>query len=224
MGYFSFALFGLYVLTMIVSCVIATRNRSKKHLKVIRLLLYYSTTYSIVNLILQATKSKTLYFELCNLDAVIEISFIYFYFRSVMIRENLRIAIFTLYLIFIGLSIFLWLGPPQLFKLFIAPFYGTTNLFIIVPCFFYFYEIFRSDLETNYRKDSNFYIISAIFFVYGVTMPFYFGYNTIFSLSRAGNEILGDINCFIWICFFIALSIAFTLPTTGNNKMEVEIK
>ena len=220
MSYLSYVLVGLNVLVSITACIVATLYRHKKHLNLVRLYIYYSTVNLIVSLIFSATRSRTLYYELFNLEDLISTSFIYFYFRRLMIRESLRYTILVLYLVFAGLSIFLLFGPPALFKSFVPPFYGTTNLFITLPCFFYFYEIFRSDLETNYKKDPNFYIVSAIFLSYGVTMPFYFGYNTIFSLSKAGNEILGDVNLFIWLCFYIILIIAFILPSPENNKIE----
>lgn len=220
MTFFTQILLSLNVLTLIVVCVIATRYSAKTHLKVIRFMLYYSTVGSVATLLLTAINRRILYNEACNLDVLVDISFIYFYFRSVLIGENLRKTLFVLYLAFVCLSLFLWFGPPHLFQSFISPFYGTCNLFIMIPCFFYFYEIFRSDFETNYKKDSNFYIVSAIFFVYGVTMPFYFGYNTIVPLSKSINEILGDINCIIWIIYYITLALAFTLPGP-NNKVEV---
>jgi hypothetical protein len=220
MIYLSFVLLSLNVLVTFAACIIATLYRHKKDLNLIRLYIYYSTVNIIISLIFSATRSRILYYELFNLENLISTCLIYFYFRRLMIRESLRKAVLVLYMVFAGLSVFLLFGPPDLFKTFIPPFYGTTNLFITIPCFFYFYEIFRSDLETNYKKDPSFYVVSAIFLSYGVTMPFYFGYNTIFSLSKAGNEILGDVNLFIWLCFYVILIVAFILPSPDNYKIE----
>jgi hypothetical protein len=91
----------------------------------------------------------------------------------------------------------------------------TGFLFLIIPCFVYYYELFRNDPSINLYQRPSFWIVTGIFF-YSVTSIPYFLINRFVFESHYENAFLINLFLFNLPCIinFIFLTIAFLCRKT----------
>ena len=154
----------LDILAVAVALIIGL-VRKNKELRPVLLFVISSLIFDIVPFFFVHNQGgRTLHNEMFNISVVIELTILYYYYQTLLERPAFLYCLYTLYAIFSGLILYLWLGPMHTFKVFWVTLYGVENLFLTIPCFLYFYQLFRSDDAMDLKSNPHFFVVSGIIF------------------------------------------------------------
>ena len=117
-----------------------------------------------------------------NLFNLFAVSLLYIFFRSVITRRSFQITMLVLYVSYLVADMIVWL-PMHRFQMFTGPLVGFSYFCIAIPCVFYFYDLLRSELETDLKNDPVFYVVCGIFCYYAVAVPFSITYNILYDAT-----------------------------------------
>jgi hypothetical protein len=98
-----------------------------------------------------------------------------FLLDSLLSRQKRRLTLFTSS-IFLILTAYLWIVPrsplPGFFTV-STPLFAIESLFLIIPCLFYFYELFKLLLPTNLKIHPTFWVATGILFYNSCSIPLF---------------------------------------------------
>ena len=111
-----------------------------------------------------------------NVFSLLEISLLYYFLFTRIKSQKFRIIIIFFLLIYYSTCIIFWLIKKNSFYAFSPDLFGIECLLLVIPCFFYIYEILKSDLSINLNSDPNFIITCGILFYFSISAPSFFGW------------------------------------------------
>ena len=197
----------------ILAALIVSLIRKNKELRPVRLYIASSLLFGVIPLLITHTEEgRILHYELFNIAIIIDLSILYYYYQTLLYRPALRYTLFTCYTIFAGLVLYLWLGPMHTFQKFWVTLYGIDNLFMTIPGFLYFYQIFRSDEISDFKTNPNFFVVCGIIFFYGTTFPFYISYNMMYDVTPGLYRVFVIVNNLLSAILFITIIKAYLCP------------
>ena len=100
---------------------------------------------------------------------------------------------------------------------FVPNLFGFEGILIIVPCFFYIYEILKSDSYIDLKNNAHFIVICGILFYFGITIPSYFSWYNLYYLSPQFIKIVIVTNYTFYTILFISFMKAY-LCTASEKK------
>lgn len=142
-------------------------------------------------------------FIVCNL-------FILRYIGSPIRRRIIRIN----GLLFFGLLIFLYFGISL--NAFGETYLMLDSVFLVLPCLFYFYELFLTMNLLPLKNQPAFWVITGIFFLHTGDTLLLFAAPFLGSYAQAAYSL----NFILFSLFFTLLIRAYLCPPEKNSKME----
>jgi hypothetical protein len=211
------------LITIIATFIVSIKFKSRENLQPIKLYIFLSVIFNLaikITDMLPQTKLVTNIAHITlNTFSILEITLIYYflYSRIVGVRfRNLMIALFIIYISFFSI---IWTTIPDSFISFIPPLFGFEGLFIAIPCFFYIYEILRSDLTINLNSDANFIITCGTLFYFCVSIPTYLSWHNLFYLAPGIDKLLLLSNSIFYTILFISFMKAFLCNIQAQKQL-----
>src|ERR1017187_5911356 len=165
-------------LSIIASFVVSLVHREKKDLIPIQLYIIVSL---LVNGILNIFEVFSIYrnngeFEsvIVNIYSILEIIILYYYLYKRIKKPKFHLSMKIFLIGYFSICTILWTIKVKGVYSFTPNLYGFEGILIIVPCFFYMYEILKSDFLIDLKTNANFIVICGILFYFGITIPSYF--------------------------------------------------
>lgn len=179
-------LYNLYFdLTLLITMVVSLVHRGHKELQPIRVWLLYGVADELVDWVVKLS-NPTAYHSYraihTNLETLISLTLLYVFFNSIIPRTFFRISMLVMYLSYLIACAIIWF-PLHHFKNFNGSLVGFNYFCIAIPCVFYFYDLLRSELETDLKKDPVFYVVCGIFCYYAVAVPFSITYKILYDAT-----------------------------------------
>jgi hypothetical protein len=141
---------------------------------------------------------------------VLEISFMYLFLYGLIRGDKFRVIIKFLYSLYILICTIIWVVIKKGIFITIPSLFGIENLFIIMPCLFYLYEMIKSDDIIDFKTDSNFMATCGILFYFSTTTPYFFGAYSLFKLGL--YEFFSLMNTVFYMLLFISFLKAYLCP------------
>ena len=208
------------LLIIIATAIVSWFHRDNKVLLPIQLYIVVSLA---LNVLLKITdflpKSDLKYFYLrpfINIYSIFEISIILYFIRSIISGRRFRTVLFLLYFIFLLAFVFICAKDSNGIFFHTPSLFGVENLLITIACFFYMYEIFKSDENLNFKSDSKFIVVSGMVFYFSISTPFFFGAYNIFRIGLF--NVFSLLNIFYYTLLFISFLKAYLCPFPAQKK------
>jgi hypothetical protein len=152
-----------------------------------------------------------------NIFSLLEISLLYYFFLTRIKNHKLRITIIFFLITYYSTCILLWTNRENSFYAFSPDLFGIECLLIVIPCFFYIYEILNSDLSINLNSDPNFIITCGILFYFSISAPSYFSWYNLSLMAPNILRILLLSNSIFYAILFFSFMKAY-ICTIQNPK------
>lgn len=208
-------------ISIIVSFVISLIHRKKRDLFPIQLYIIVSLIVNgVLNIIeLFSIHKKNGEFEsvLINIYSILEISILYYYLYNRIKKLNFRHLMKTLLIVYFSICAMLWIIKAKGIFTFTPNLFGIEGILIIVPCFFYIYEILKSDSLIDLKNNANFIITCGILFYFGITIPSYLSWYNLYYISPEFIKIVIVTNYTFYTILFISFTKAY-LCTASVQK------
>ncbi len=193
--------------------IISLIYRKNRKLNPIRFYLAESAVGIITTLFIsQGEHGRRIYDMSGNLFSFLDLTVLYYYFRSLTESRILRRFLMGSYAIITGICIYFWMSQEYGITTFIPLLYGLENLFITIPCLLFIYELFKSEEEIDLKTNPHFYIACAFLFFYGATFPFYITYKTLYAETPAIAVVLSSVQIVLIIIMYVTIMKAFLCP------------
>ena len=183
----------IYLFSITTSLVVSLTNGKKKDLVPIQV---YIIVSFLVNGALKVTEILSIEKQfdeaesaIVNIYSILEISILYYYFFKRISRREFHISMRIFLLIYYSACSILWYFEAKGIYYFSPFLFGLEGLLITIPCFFYIYEIFKSDLRIDLRSNSNFIVTCGILFYFGVTIPSYLSWYNLYNVAPEALKI-----------------------------------
>jgi uncharacterized membrane protein HdeD (DUF308 family) len=200
-------------LSIIASFVVSLNYREKKDLIPIQLYIIVSFVVNgILNIIeIFSIRKQNGEFEsaLVNIYSLLEISIFYYYLFKKIKRQNFHISMIILLIAYYSICVILWTTKVKGIFSFTPNLFGFEGILIIIPCFFYLYEILKSDFIIDLKSNANFIIICGILFYFGITIPSYFSWYNLYFISPKSVKIIIITNYIFYTFLFISFIKAY---------------
>ncbi len=205
----------------LVAAFITSQVRKTRELRPITFMLLNDIVFNILIIFYGSFyDDRPVWNSITNLGGVTDVFFIYYYIFSILWFPNLRKQLLICFFLFLAVLVYLWFGPMHTFHMFWVTLYGIENLFIVVPCFMYFYQIFQSDDLVDLRKNPHFFVVCGLIFFYGTTFPFYISFNTLYSVTPGLLKAYSVINALLTTIFYITLIKAYLCLQPGEKSFS----
>ena len=179
-------LYNLYFdLTLLITVVVSLVHRGHKELQPIRIWLIYVLADELLDWVVKLSSHRAFlsYRPIhTNLETIINLSLLYIFFAGVITRPFFRVSMLVMYISYLVACVIMWV-PLGHFKDFSGSLIGFNYFCIAIPCVFYFYDLLRSELETDLKKDPVFYVVCGIFCFYAVAVPFGITYKILYDAT-----------------------------------------
>jgi hypothetical protein len=179
-------LYNLYFdLTLLITLVVSLVHQGHKELQPIRIWLIYVLADELLDWVVKlSSHSAFLSYRPIhtNLESLINLSLLYIFFARVITRPFFRVSMLVMYISYLVACSIMWM-PLHHFKEFSGSLIGFNYFCIAIPCVFYFYDLLRSELETDLKKDPVFYVVCGIFCFYAVAFPFGITYKILYDAT-----------------------------------------
>ena len=200
-------------LLALATALIVSMIRRNIHLRPVQIYLFSTLFFYIVAIFPSHTpEGGKLFDRIFNLSILFDITILYYYFQTLITQIRLKTWLLISYLIFMSMTFYFWLGPMHTFQKFWGTLYGLENLFITIPCIFYFYQIFRSEEIIDYKSNSHFFVMCGVFFFYGTTFPFYVSYKIMYEVTPELYSVLLTVNNILSAILFSTIIKAYLCP------------
>lgn len=83
--------------------------------------------------------------------------------------------------------------------------YALESLFLVIPCLFYFYDLFRFQQVVNLEADPQFWVIVGIFFYNSCSIPLFLLFPIFRFTNEAIAELFNSMNYILYGIFFLLL-------------------
>jgi hypothetical protein len=202
----------------ILMALVLSITRKNKNLRPVQLYLLSSMLFFLITTIPEHTPfGKISHYRLANSSVLVEISILYYYFYTLLTRQRQRQWLVICFLAFTSLVLYFWLGPTHAFDRFWGTLYGLENLFITIPCFFYFYQVFKSDTVTDFKTNPHFFVVSGLLFFYATTFPFYITYKIMYVVTPDLFMGLVIINHILSLILYSTIIKAYLCPQPAQK-------
>jgi len=136
----------------------------------------------------------------------LEFAIIYHFFFQIILSEKLKKGLRILCLGFLIYLLYMWIFTNSFFE---RPekIYVVQSLFILIPCFFYFAQLFTIPPTIRLIESPIFWITTGCLFFFSCTAPVFYVYTIL--------NLLGEFDILYWIIliaysiFFICIAKAF---------------
>jgi hypothetical protein len=149
-----------------------------------------------------------------NIFSLLEISLLYYFLFTRIKNHKFRFTIIFFLLAYYSTCIFFWTIKKDSFYAFSPDLFGIESLLLVIPCFFYLYEILNSDLPDNLNSDPNFIITCGILFYFSISAPSYFSWYNLRLMAPGILRILILSNSIFYAILFFSFMKAYicTIP------------
>jgi hypothetical protein len=200
-------------LSIIASFAISLKHREKKDLLPIQLYIIVSL---IVNAILKFIEISSTFKQnekvesaLINIYSILEITILYYFFLKRIRRIGFRISLIMFYLFYLFTCITLWTIRSEGIFLYAPNLFGIEGLLLTIPCFFYIFEIVKSDKYVDLKFSANFIVTCGILFYFGITIPAYFSWYNLYCMDPRFDKIVIISNYIFYTLLFISFMKAY---------------
>jgi len=211
------------LIAIITTFIISLKSRNCKNLQPIKLYIFFSVVFNLtikITDILPQTKVVTNIAHITlNIFSILEFTLIYYFLYSRIIGVRFRKSMIVIFIIYIAFFIIIWTFIPNSFTSFIPPLFGFEGLLITIPCFFYIYEILRSDLTINLNSDANFIITCGTLFYFCISIPTYLSWHNLFYLAPGIDKILLLSNSIFYAILFVSYMKAFLCNIQAQKQL-----
>jgi len=152
-----------------------------------------------------------------NIFSLLEISLLYYFLFTRIKGQKFRIIIILFLLTYYSICMILWAIKKNSFYAFYPDLFGIECLFLAIPCFFYLYEIIKSNLPINLNSDPNFIITCGILFYFSISAPSYFSWHNLSLMAPNILRFLILSNSIFYAILFFSFMKAY-ICTTPNLK------
>ena len=208
----------IYLFSITTSLVVSFINGKKKDLVPIQVYIIVSFLVNGALKVAEILSIEKQFDEaesaIVNIYSILEISILYYYFFKRISRREFHISMRIFLLIYYSACSILWYFEAKGIYYFSPFLFGLEGLLITIPCFFYIYEIFRSDLRIDLRSNSNFIVTCGILFYFGVTIPSYLSWYNLYNVAPEALKVTIILNYSFYTLLFISFSKAYicTVP------------
>ena len=208
--------------TLIVAFIISMMHRNKRDLLPIQIYIIISMLLNLFINFLAFFPENGSYNNVgeaaVNINSIFEISLIY-NFLYVKIRSNkFRNSMIILLIFYISICLILWTHYKNTLGSFMPDLFGIEGLLIIIPCFFYIFEIFKSDLAIDFKTDANFIVACGILFYFSITTPICFCWYNLYYIYLGFNKVLILSIAVFFIILIISFMKAYLCPIRNLQK------
>lgn len=204
------------LIAIIIAFIISIIQPGRKNLFPIQLYIIVSIVANLIINIFDGLPSNSSYKKIAqatfNIYSILEISLIYYFLFFRIRGKGFRITMLISFLIYILACFVIWIFNTNLFFSFGPDLSGVEGLFITVTCFFYIYEILKSDLNMDLRSNANFIVTCGILFYFSVSIPTYFSWYNLHYMSPGFEKIVILINSVFYTILFISFTKAYICP------------
>jgi hypothetical protein len=149
-----------------------------------------------------------------NIFSLLEISILYYFLFTRIKTQKFRIIVILFLFTYYSTCIIFWSIKKNSFYTFSPDLFGIECLLLVIPCFFYIYEILNSDLSINLNSNPNFIITCGILFYFSISAPSFFSWH---NLSLIAPNILRTLvlsNSIFYAILFFSFMKAYicTIP------------
>jgi hypothetical protein len=144
-----------------------------------------------------------------------------FLIRSIVSKPKKKITgvIASIFLLFLLIA---WIRPygPMHHIGFLYSFpnlYAWGSLFIVIPCLFYFYELFKFRHIANLESDPNFWVVVGIFFYNSCSIPLFLLFPIIRFKIESFAQLFNSLNYILYGIFFLLLARASYLARPNSR-------
>jgi len=187
----------IMVAMALISFTLFLINRKKfKYLKFIG---WYPLGSFLQILILHNCSSLRIVHSTISIFIALEFAIIYHFFFQIILSEKLIKALRILCLGFLIYLLYMWIFTNSFLE---RPekIYVVQSLFILIPCFFYFAQLFTIPPTIRLMESPIFWITTGCLFFFSCTAPVFYVYTIL--------NLLGEFDILYWI-IYIAYSIFF---------------
>jgi hypothetical protein len=152
-----------------------------------------------------------------SLNTFLVIEFVLFtnFILQVLLSRTRRIITRVLAGIFLLILLDAWALPHDhmfFFLKMISELFVLESLFLIIPCLFYFYELFKFPKLLPLKKDPNLWVVTGILFLSVASLPLFLV--IVLLLKMNGNfELVYSLNYLLYILLFALLILASLCET-----------
>ena len=184
----------LYILAFLATFIISVLYGKNRNLLPIQLFIIVNLLITIIvaiSLILNKNQSyQNLEGFLTNISSPIELILIYFFLYPRISKFGFRISMLIFSLIYIVICTLFWVIRENAIFSFAPDLFGIESLLITIPCFFYIYEVLKSEFIIDLQSDADFILTCGILFYYCISTPIYFSWFPLYYLVPNVEKIL----------------------------------
>jgi hypothetical protein len=211
------------LIAIISTFIISVKSKNSKNLQPIKVYIFLSVifnlTIKITDMLPQTYLVTSIAHITINIFSILEFSLIYYFLYSRIAGVQFRKSMIVIFIIYIAFCAIIWTTIAGSFISFIPPLFGIEGLLITIPCFFYIYEILRSDLTVNLNSDANFIITCGTLFYFCVSIPTYLSWHNLFYLSPGIDKLLLLSNSIFYTILFISFMKAFLCNIQAQKQL-----
>ena len=187
--------------------------RKNKELRPIQFYLFFTMLFFFLALLKAQSATEGIdFYKLYNIGILVDLSTLYYYFHTLLTRRSQRRWLLICLIVFVCLALYFWLGPMHAFARFWGTLYGLENIFVTIPCFFYFYQVFNSDVITDFKTNPHFFVVCGLLFFYATTFPFYISYNIMYDVTPEILKNLVIVNNLLSLILYSTIIKAYLCP------------
>ncbi len=142
-----------------------------------------------------------------HLFLLVEFVIIYSFYWSILKDSKARILLKGVGVIYATSIISTWCINKTFYfnpEVFFVP----QGLILLIPCFYYFFQLIRSPLPNELKTDPNFWVMLGIMAYFGCTLPLFL-LDNILDFSNEIERKVYAINCLCYTLFFLLLIKAY---------------
>jgi hypothetical protein len=210
------------LLAIIATFIISIKSKNSKDLLPIKIYIFLSVIFNllikITDILPQTNLIASIAHITLNIFSILEFTLIYYFLYTRIIGARFRKLMIAIFIIYIGFCSIIWITIPGSFISFIPPLFGLEGFLITIPCFFYIYEILKSDLIINLNSDANFIITCGTLFYFCVSIPTYLSWHNLFYLTPGIDKLLLLSNSIFYAILFISFMKAFLCSIQAQKQ------
>jgi len=204
------------ILAIMVAFVFSLIKREKKNLLPIQSYIIISLLVNILlkflELLPQFNPDHRVSGVTINIYSLIEISLLYVFLFKRIAGKRFRIFMIFFYLIYFSICTSLCFGKYKAIFFSNPVLFGLEDLFLAIPCMFYFYEIMKSDLHSDFKTDENFIITCGILFYFSITTPYFLENYNMYVIAPAFLNLFSIFNSIFYGLLFLSFMKAYLCP------------
>ena len=200
----------MFIITIITFIVSVKYSKGQRQLKLIPYYLGAALLQDCIyfyNYLIEGTSSVTGMQSISvNIFMVIEFIIFYHYLYHIISSPKKKLVMKFIFISFLSIILFSWIIMPFSFTHILLHSVVLESLCLIVPCLFYFYQLFATPEQLILKNHPSFWIVTGIFFYNCCSIPIFL------SATYISINLPSYLNA-IFALNFILYSILFLLIT-----------